>query len=139
MGWDEAEYDESVQAMAVARMLGSNHTDVRLDRTDAATAAASLGNLMDEPHADYSQIGVLLVAQSARNDVIVALSGDGGDEMFAGYNRHAWLPRVTRLRNRTHAGQGASVPVCLRAAAPAWQPPPVPCRLLRRPGWWPTS
>lgn len=133
MGWDEAEYDESVQAMAVARMLGSNHTDVRLDRTDAATAAASLGNLMDEPHADYSQIGVLLVAQSARRDVIVALSGDGGDEMFAGYNRHAWLPRVTRMRNRIPQRARGPLARGLRAAAPAVATATRPLPVARRP------
>lgn len=96
MGWEDREYDESRQAAAVASALGSEHHDVRLGRSDVVTATQRLGSVMDEPFADSSLLAVLLVASQARKHVVVALSGDGGDELFAGYNRHRWLLRVAR-------------------------------------------
>jgi asparagine synthase (glutamine-hydrolysing) len=133
MGWDDTEYDESVQAAGVAQHLGSDHTDVRLDRADAAETALSLGTLMDEPHADYSQIAVLMVSRAARTELVVALSGDGGDEMFAGYNRHTWLPRVTRLRNRVPHRTRGPLANGLRAMAPALTALSRPLPASRRP------
>lgn len=97
MGWDDVEYDESQQAARVASALGADHHDVRLGRTDMVNAVHRLGHVMDEPFADSSQLAVLLVASAAREDVVVALSGDGGDELFAGYNRHRWLLSTRRV------------------------------------------
>jgi len=97
MGWDDAEYDESAQAARVASALGADHHDVRLGRSDMVKAVQRLGQVMDEPFADPSQLGILLVASAARDHVVVALSGDGGDELFAGYNRHRWLLRTRAL------------------------------------------
>lgn len=133
MGWDDAEYDESVQAAGIAQHLGSDHTDVRLDRRDAAETALSLGTLMDEPHADYSQIAVLMVSRAARTELVVALSGDGGDEMFAGYNRHTWLPRVTRLRNRIPQRTRGPLANSLSAISPALTALSRPLPVNRRP------
>lgn len=99
MGWDEAAYDESEQAARVASALGSDHHDVRLGRDDVVGAVERLGTVMDEPFADSSQLAVLLVATFAREHVVVALSGDGGDELFGGYNRHRWLLATRGLRH----------------------------------------
>jgi asparagine synthase (glutamine-hydrolysing) len=104
MGWDNAEYDESRQAGRVAYALGSDHHDVRLSRIDVVDAVDRLGSVMDEPFADSSQLAVLLVSTAARKDVVVALSGDGGDELFAGYNRHKWLLSTRALRARLPGG-----------------------------------
>jgi asparagine synthase (glutamine-hydrolysing) len=104
MGWDDAEYDESRQASRVAYALGADHHDVRLSRDDVVAAVDQLGSVMDEPFADSSQLAVLLVSTAARRDVVVALSGDGGDEMFAGYNRHKWLLSTRAIRSRLPAG-----------------------------------
>jgi len=100
MGWDEADHDESTQAATVARALGAHHHNVRLGREEIVDQVQALGSIMDEPNADPSLIGVYLVARAARSELVVALSGDGGDEMFGGYNRYAWLPRATQWRQR---------------------------------------
>jgi asparagine synthase (glutamine-hydrolysing) len=98
MGWEETEYDESVQAALVAGALGADHHDVRMGRSDVVSSVGRLAAVMDEPFADSSQLAVLLVSTAARRDVVVALSGDGGDELFAGYNRHRWLLSTRALR-----------------------------------------
>lgn len=100
MGWDDAEYDESGQAAEVANVLGADHHAVRLSRADAVSATSRLGSVMDEPFADSSQLAVLLVASEAKKHVVVALSGDGGDELFAGYNRHKWLLPTRVIQKR---------------------------------------
>lgn len=100
MGWGDVEYDESRQAARVAAALGADHHDVRLDRADVVRAVDRLGSVMDEPFADSSQLAVLLVAAHAREKVVVALSGDGGDELFAGYNRHRWLLGARAVQRR---------------------------------------
>jgi asparagine synthase (glutamine-hydrolysing) len=100
MGWEDAEYDESRQAATVAAALGADHHDVRLGRAEVVSAVERLGAVMDEPFGDSSQLAVLLVASQAREHVVVALSGDGGDELFAGYNRHRWLLTSRSVRKR---------------------------------------
>lgn len=100
MGWDVADHDESDQAAAVAAALGTDHHAVSLSRADAVAAVGRLPEVMDEPFADPSQLSVLLVSTMAREHVVVALSGDGGDELFAGYNRHRWLLNVRGMQRR---------------------------------------
>jgi asparagine synthase (glutamine-hydrolysing) len=88
IGYADAEYDEAVHARAVAHHLGTTHTELILEPADALGVVPLLPTMFDEPFADMSQIPTYLVSKLAREHVTVALSGDGGDEVFAGYNRH---------------------------------------------------
>ncbi len=94
IGFDEAGYDESADARAVAAHLGTDHHDYRVTVAEARDVIPLLPTIYDEPFADSSQIPTYLVSKFARRDVSVAITGDGGDELFAGYNRHVAIPRL---------------------------------------------
>ncbi|MGO4667688.1 asparagine synthase (glutamine-hydrolyzing) [Bosea sp. 2RAB26] len=93
----ERGYDESVEAGRIARHLGTDHTELHLTPAEAREVIPELPRIWDEPFADWSQIPTLLVSRLARTDVTVALSGDGGDECFAGYSRHFLAVRLASL------------------------------------------
>jgi asparagine synthase (glutamine-hydrolysing) len=95
IGFDNAVHDESAHAAAVARHLGTDHTPLHVDGHAALDLVPSMPRVFDEPFADSSQLPMALLCQLTRRHVTVALSGDGGDELFFGYGRYA-----RALRNR---------------------------------------
>lgn len=111
IGVEQAGYDEAVHARAVARQLGTDHTELRVSAREAVEVIPDLPSIYCEPFADSSQIPTFLLSRLARRDVTVALSGDGGDELFAGYDRYGFaeafwsrLSRVPPALRRTAAG-----------------------------------
>jgi asparagine synthase (glutamine-hydrolysing) len=107
VGFEDAGCNEAPRASAVAAHLGTDHTELTVSASDALEVLPGLAGIYDEPFADASAIPMVLVSRLARSAVTVALSGDGGDELFAGYDRYR-LSQTIRM---------PGVPGALRRAA----------------------
>ncbi len=94
IGFRETGYNEAIYARTVAGCLGTDHTELYVTPEEARAVIPRLPFLYDEPFSDSSQIPTFLVSKMTQEHVKVALSGDGGDEIFGGYNRHTWAMNV---------------------------------------------
>ncbi|MEN1960549.1 asparagine synthase (glutamine-hydrolyzing) [Luteimonas sp. MJ246] len=103
IGFDNAVHDESAHAAAVAKHLGTEHTALHVDGHAALELVPSMPRVFDEPFADSSQLPMTLLCSLTRRHVTVALSGDGGDELFFGYGRYARALRNQRMAERIPA------------------------------------
>jgi asparagine synthase (glutamine-hydrolysing) len=122
IGFTDARFDEAPRARAIAAHLGAEHHALYVTPTDGLNVIPTLPGVYDEPFADSSQIPTLLVAQLTRQHVTVALSGDGGDELFGGYSRHVRVPAIWARTRRLPSWLRHAVAGALdRVPDPAWR------------------
>jgi len=134
IGFEEEGFNEAPHARAVAQYLGTCHSETLLTSADARALIPQLPHLYSEPFADSSQLPTHLVCREARlAGLTVALSGDGGDELFGGYNRYFWGPRIWNRLAWLPASMRSSLGRAITALPPpAWDAlgQPLPIRQL---------
>ena len=118
IGFRVEAYNEAQHAKAVAAYLGTDHTELYVTPEDALAVIPGLPDIYDEPFADASQVPTYLVSRLARQHVTVALSGDGGDEVLAGYNRYLQAERFRRLAGSVPRGARSLAASAMRAVSP---------------------
>jgi asparagine synthase (glutamine-hydrolysing) len=119
IGFHAADYNEADHAKAVAAHLGTDHTELYVEPSHALEVIPRLPEWYDEPFADSSQIPTFLVSEMTRRHVTVALSGDGGDELFAGYNRYLWADQLRRTVGWLPSGARTLARAAIHAVSPA--------------------
>lgn len=119
MGFAETEFDEAPFARAVARHLGTDHTEAYVTPEDVRALIPQLPAIYDEPFADSSQLPTILLSRLARSQVTVALSGDAGDELFGGYNRYLASGRLGTMARLMPAGVRRGLGRAITALPPA--------------------
>lgn len=121
VGFDESGFDEAPHAREVARHLGADHCEIRVTASEARSIIPKLPTIYDEPFGDSSQIPTSIICAVARRDVTVALSGDGGDEMFGGYNRYVMGPDLwRRMSAAPRSVRSATAALAAGLPASAW-------------------
>ena len=118
IGFSEARFNEAPHAAAVAQHLQTDHSEFILSEQDALSIIPDLPEIYDEPFADSSQIPTVLLCREARKSVTVALTGDGGDEVFGGYNRYVIGPKLLSRMKRVPHGLRRSTGRLVSACAP---------------------
>jgi asparagine synthase (glutamine-hydrolysing) len=118
IGFHEKQFDESGYARDVAKHLGSEHTELYMGAKDVLNAVPNMPSMYDEPFADSSQLPTSLVMALARQHVTVALSGDGGDELFGGYNRYLMAPKVWKAMQLVPAKLRGPLGKALQSVSP---------------------
>ena len=119
IGFGGGEYDEATDARAVARHLGTSHTELAIGAADAIAVIPRLAEMFCEPFGDSSQIPTYLVSALARRQVTVALSGDGGDELFGGYNRYVGARRAWERAGKLPGAARRAIAAGLTSLSPA--------------------
>ncbi len=101
VGFQEKEFNEAAKAKKISKYLNTDHNEIYFNSNDVINLVPELHNIFSEPFADPSSLPTILISKIARQNVTVALSGDGGDEIFGGYNRYKFLQKIKNYQRFT--------------------------------------
>ena len=97
LGYNDYDDDETKHAELISKRLGTNHNELKVNYENIFDVMEQIPKVYSEPFADSSQIPTILISQFAKKKVSVVLTGDGGDEIFGGYNRHVWITKLNKI------------------------------------------